>query len=121
MMQTRFEFTLPLGYLDSEGRVHRQGEMRLATARDEIESAADPQVEANEAWLPAVLLSRVVTRLGAYAPVPPEVIADLFAADFAYLEDLYLQVNTAPGAPVPAVCPQCGYRFQVSLPPLEDA
>ncbi len=120
-MQTRFEFTLPLGYPDSEGRVHRDGEMRLATARDEIESAADPQVEANETWLPVVLLSRVVTRLGDYAPVPAEVIADLFAADFAYLEDLYLRVNTAPGASVPAVCPQCGHAFEVSLPPLENA
>ncbi len=120
-MQTRFEFILPLGYTDAEGNLHRRGEMRLATARDEIESLEDPRVQANEAWLPAVLLSRVVTRLGALSPLTPEIIAALFAADFSYLEDLYLQVNTAPAMSVPAVCPQCGHAFEAHLPPLEAA
>ncbi|WP_210534605.1 hypothetical protein [Thermosulfurimonas marina] len=35
MLQTEFEFTLPKGYVDEEGRLHRQGVMRLATAADE--------------------------------------------------------------------------------------
>ena len=36
MLQTEFEFTLPLGYADAEGTLHRTGTMRLATAADEI-------------------------------------------------------------------------------------
>ena len=36
MLQTEFEFTLPLGYQDDEGNLHREGVMRLATAADEI-------------------------------------------------------------------------------------
>ena len=39
-MQTEFEFTLPKGYVDGEGNVHRNGVMRLATAADEILSTA---------------------------------------------------------------------------------
>ena len=35
-MQTEFEFTLPKGYVDSSGEVHKHGKMRLATAADEI-------------------------------------------------------------------------------------
>ena len=36
-LQTEFEFTLPKGFVDSSGTLHRAGTMRLATARDEIE------------------------------------------------------------------------------------
>ena len=34
--RTEVEFTLPKGYLDEHGVLHRQGVMRLATAADEI-------------------------------------------------------------------------------------
>ena len=36
MFQTEFEFTLPCGYLDEDGTLHRDGVMRRATAADEI-------------------------------------------------------------------------------------
>ena len=36
MLTTEFDFTLPRGLVDDEGGVHRQGVMRLATAKDEI-------------------------------------------------------------------------------------
>ena len=35
MIQTEFPFTLPVGYQDEEGSLHRDGTMRLATAADE--------------------------------------------------------------------------------------
>ena len=35
-METVYEFTLPKGYVDGNGEVHRRGKMRLATAGDEI-------------------------------------------------------------------------------------
>ncbi len=63
-IQTEFEFLLPRGFIDSQGSLHRTGRMRLATAMDEIEALQDPRVQANEAYLPVVLLSRVVTQLG---------------------------------------------------------
>ncbi len=36
MFQTEYEFTLPKGYVDDEGNLHRNCVMRLATAADEI-------------------------------------------------------------------------------------
>ena len=47
MLRTEHEFTLPMGYLDEEGTLHREGVMRLATAADEafrvrIDEAINP-------------------------------------------------------------------------------
>ncbi len=65
------EFTLPKGYLDSTGILHRRGVMRLATAADEILPLRDPRVQQNEAYLAIIVLARVITRLGDLASVTP--------------------------------------------------
>ncbi len=77
MFQTEVEFTLPLGYLDADGTLHRDGVMRLATAADEILPLKDPRVQQNPAYLIVILLSRVVTRLGGVGQVTPKVIESL--------------------------------------------
>ena len=69
--------------------------MRLAIARDEVEPLEDPRAAANPAYVSITLLSRVVTRLGSISPVTPTVIQGLFASDFAYLQQMYLQLNEA--------------------------
>ncbi len=94
-MQTEFDFTLPWGYLDESGQVHQHGRIRLALARDEIEAMHEAQQRGNTAYLPVYLLARVVLRLGGYTQVTPALIEHLFAADLAYLSELYLQLNTA--------------------------
>lgn len=118
VLQTDFVFQLPRGYIDASGQVHREGQMRLATALDEIESLADPRVQANEAYLPVVLLSRVITRLGSLEFVSPQVIAGLFASDLVYLEELYLHINSAGRLVVDAVCPHCSRHFELQTAPL---
>ena len=105
-MKTEFEFTLPRGYIDSSGQIHRTGYMRLATAQDEIESLQDPRVLANEAYLPVVLLSRVVTRLGNLPVITPKIIETFFTADLASLEDTYLRLNSHQKVILGAICPQ---------------
>ncbi len=93
-LQTEFEFTLPKGYVDSSGTLHRAGTMRLATARDEIEPLRDPRVAgADDPFLTVIVLSRVVTRLGTLSQVTPKEIENLFAADLAFLQDLYGIIN----------------------------
>ena len=92
-LATEFEFTLPKGYLDSDGNLHRTGVMRLATARDEIEPLRDPRVADNDAYLTVAILARVVTELGTLPEVSTWTIEGLFAADMAYLQDLYGIVN----------------------------
>ena len=92
-LATEYEFTLPKGYLDGDGTLHRTGVMRLATARDEIEPLRDPRVAQNEAYLTVAILARVVTQLGTLPEVTTRTIEGLFAADMAYLQDLYGIVN----------------------------
>ena len=100
---TEFSFTLPRGYLGSDGTVHRRGVMRLATARDEIEPLRDPRVQgADDPYLTIIVLSRVVTELGSLSAVTPREIENLFAADLAFLQDLYGVVNFGSTADVRA-------------------
>ncbi|HSV84402.1 MAG TPA: phage tail assembly protein [Ramlibacter sp.] len=106
MFQTEFEFTLPCGFLDEDGTLHRDGVMRRATAADEILPMKDARVQSNEAYLIVILLSRVVTRLGSVSQVNPKVIEQLFATDLAYLQGLYNRINTLDEAA--DTCPHCG-------------
>src|SRR3954468_18731537 len=93
-LQTEFDFTLPKGYVDSTGTLHRVGTMRLATARDEIEPLRDPRVSGpDDPFLTVIVLSRVVSRLGSLSQVTPREIENLFAADLAFLQDLYGIIN----------------------------
>jgi hypothetical protein len=109
MFQTEFEFTLPVGFLDAEGHLHREGTMRLATAADEILPLKDPRVQSNASYLVVILLSRVITRLGSVSHITPKVIEGLFAADLAYLQDLYNRINHGEGPGV--TCPHCQKEF----------
>jgi hypothetical protein len=92
-LQTEFPFTLPKGYVDISGTLHREGVMRLATARDEIEPLRDPRVKENETFHTLIVLARVVTRLGTLDQVTPQTIEDLFVSDLTFLQDLYEAVN----------------------------
>jgi hypothetical protein len=118
-LESDITFNLPHGYMDATGQVQRQGRMRLATALDEIESVQDPRVQSNEAYLPVVLLSRVIIQLGDISPVPQVIIEQLYVSDLAYLEDLYLRLNAYDRVLVGAVCPNCSKAFQMQVAPLE--
>jgi len=114
-LQTEFPFTLPRGYVDGDGNLHKQGTMRLATAMDEISPLRDLRVKANQAYLAVPLLARVITRLGNLAEVNTGVIENLFSADFAYLQNFYVQINENGTEKIPALCPQCNHKFEVDL------
>src|SRR5205085_8289249 len=103
------------GYVDDEGNVHREGRMRLATARDEILPQRDPRVRENEAYLTVILLSRVVTRLGSISQVTPATIEGLFASDLAFLQDLYRRVNSEGHTQLAVTCPSCQAPFTVDM------
>jgi hypothetical protein len=115
MLQTEFPFELPLGLADPEGRLHRQGVMRLATAFDEIAPLKDPRVQANPAYALVILLSRVVTSLGTLEHINPKTIEGLFAGDLAYLQDLYRRINENGRNVAHARCPHCDRDFELEL------
>lgn len=113
-LQTEFEFTLPQGYVDGEGSLHKQGVMRLATAKDEILPQKDPRVVSNPAYLSVILLSRVVTQLGNLEDVTPVVIENLFIQDLSYLQELYSKINEG-GVLFETTCPYCNKKHEVRL------
>jgi hypothetical protein len=103
-LQTEFGFTLPKGYVDGDGVLHRQGTMRLATARDEIEPLRDARVTgADDPYLTILVISRVISSLGTLRQVTPNEVEGLFAADLAFLQDLYGIINFGDPADVEAL------------------
>ena len=114
-LQTEFEFTLPRGYVDSEGNLHKDGVMKLATAADEIYPLKDMRVKSNQAYLVIVLFSRVITRLGTLTDITPTVIERLFSADLAYLQDFYRHINENGSSYYLATCPECNHSFEMDI------
>jgi len=114
-LKTEFEFTLPRGYVDSEGNLHKTGIMRLATAADEIAPLRDPRVKSNQAYLVIILLSRVITRLGQISDVTPKHVEGLFSGDLAYLQRFYRKINEDGSSHVSVECPSCQTRFEVDF------
>lgn len=111
MFQTEFDFTLPCGYLDEDGSLHRDGVMRRATAADEILPLKDPRVVKNPAYLVVILLSRVITRLGGVQQINPHIIENLYATDLAYLQNLYNEINSLDEGREALICPECRHEF----------
>jgi hypothetical protein len=117
---TEFPFTLPRGFVDSEGRLHKKGIMRLATAKDEVTPLQDHRVKANPGYLAVILLARVVTRLGDLEQIYPQVIEDLPVADFAYLQSLYRRINQEGHNQLKVTCPECNKTFEVEAEPVGE-
>ena len=117
-LQTQFPFSLPKGYVDEDGQLHRTGVMRLATGRDEIEPLRDVRVADNEAYLTVVMLARVITELGSIRPVTTNVVEGLFAVDLAYLQEFYGVINF--GDPAELADLEAAYRHPLSRPAPEQ-
>jgi hypothetical protein len=121
---TEIEFTLPKGFIDETGALHRSGVMRLATGADEILPQRDPRVQANPAYFIIIVLARVITRLGSLPEVDTRVVESLFAADLEHLRRLYEQVNAAEDSEPALAVPQSmnGYAAPAGgLVPLGEA
>jgi hypothetical protein len=114
-IQTEFEFELPIGYVDKEGNLHKHGTMRLATAMDEITPLNDMRVQSNDAYLVIVLLARVITSFGTLKHINTGVIENLFAADLAFLQAFYQQINETGKTIHEETCPHCGKTMEVDL------
>jgi hypothetical protein len=114
--RTEFPFRLPKGFVNPDtGELERDGIMRLATARDEIEPLQDYRVQSNRAYLVILLLSRVVSKLGSVQRITPTTIENLFSTDLAYLQEFYRKINEE-GQPLHHVaCPSCQAEFDVDM------
>ncbi len=113
--ETEFAFTLPRGFVDRSGTVHREGIMRLANAGDEILPLRDPRVQQNPGYLTIILLARVITKLGTLPTVDTNVVERLYTMDLAYLQDLYQRINTMEMPVYKTICPHCGEEIEVPI------
>jgi hypothetical protein len=103
-LRTEFPFTLPKGYIDGEGNLHRHGTMRLSTARDEIEPLRSRDIAGpDDPYLTILVLARVITELGSLPQITAVDVENLFAADLAFLQDLYGIINFGDPADVEAL------------------
>ena len=113
--KTQYPFRLPRGFVDEEGKLHRDGVMRLATARDEILPLQDYRVQSNRAYLVIVLLSRVMTKLGDLQMITVDTIENLFSTDLAYLQEFYRKINEEGSTKVHTTCPSCKSEFDIDM------
>ena len=113
--EVEYPFTLPRGYLDKEGNLHKEGVMRMATAADEILPLKDPRVQQNPGYISIILLARVVTKLGTLPAVDTRTIENLFTMDLAYLQDLYQKINTMEMPSYKGICPHCGKEVDIPV------
>ncbi|HRV96187.1 MAG TPA: phage tail assembly protein [Anaerolineae bacterium] len=119
-LQTEFEFSLPRGYVDPDGNLHRHGVMRLATAMDEIAPLRDARVQDNQAYIVVILLSRVIVKLGNLTQITPNMVENFFTADLNYLQTLYRQINEDGVSRLTIACPECGSQVELDLASLGE-
>ena len=114
-LRTEFAFVLPRGYVDEHGRTHREGVMRLATARDEIAPQVDPRVRANPAYLTVLLLERTVTHLGDLPSVDSTSSSGSTHPTCRSSRISIVAINQEGHSEAAVACPACGHEFTVDL------
>ncbi len=112
--KTEIDFLLPRGYLDESGTLHREGSMRMATAKDEIHAQGNPYGAHNDAKIVVRLLARVITKLSTVT-VDETIIENLFTIDYAYLQEIYTRLNGSGQTAIQITCPECNHQFTEEL------
>lgn len=115
MFKVEHDFILPIGFLDASNRLHREGTMRMITAKDEIEISNDPRIKKNPSYLPILSLARVITRLGQVKEITPDLIENLFQIDYVFLQELYNRINQSASLEWHQTCPHCGAEKALDL------
>jgi hypothetical protein len=115
MLQTEYDFKLPFGLPDGDGKLQRDGKMRMATAADELMPLRDPRVKDTPEYLIVIIVSRVILNIGAIREITPDVTERLFVQDLAYLQDLYNRINQTDSPVYEGACPECGKTVKIPI------
>ena len=86
-------FTLPDGYRDAGGTLHREGVLAAATVGDEIAALRDFRVYLRAGNFLEVMLARTRVRLGDLTRIDVGVVERLSALDRSYLQRIYEGLN----------------------------
>ncbi len=102
-----FDFELPVGYMDDDGRIHRLATLRKMTGHEEA-LLADRKLRHNGGVLVTELLSSCLRQLGELKPVDRQVVSQLSSADRNYLLLQLRKITFGNELETTYVCPACG-------------
>lgn len=94
---TDYDFTLPRGYRDRDGNLHRQGVMRRQIVADEMMPLRDKRVPPTPEELFIYKLSCGMVQLGTLKAVSREMIEEMSPEDRNYLQDVYNRIHAVGG------------------------
>lgn len=108
-----FEFELPIGHVDSDGRVHRTAVLRKMTGRDEA-VMTDRRNRNNGARMVSELLGNCLVRVGEVEKPGTRVAQEMYSADRHYLLLKLREVTFGPEMPASYSCPSCKESTQLT-------
>jgi hypothetical protein len=113
-MLRRRDWVLPVGYVDAQGRLHKQAELAPLTGREEELLA---QEDRPAAGLVTELLSRCVKRIGAISDITLQLMRELTVADRQYLLLMLRQLSFGDRvqATLPCPWPGCGKGVDIDF------
>jgi hypothetical protein len=109
------ELTLPIGYLDEEGRLQRTAVLRKMTGREEA-ILADRRFQRNGGKLVTELLHSCLVRLGEVPKNGASMVSSLYSVDRNYLLIKLRSITFGPELQAKYTCPSCNENVSV----LED-
>ncbi len=107
-----FEFTLPVGFVDSEGNLHRNVTLRKMTGREES-ILADRRLHKNGGRLVTELLQSSITRLGSLDRGFATAVSKMYSADRNFLLIKLRSITFGPEMQATYSC-SCGESISVS-------
>ena len=104
--QTGFEFELPVGYVDDDGRVHRTAVLRKMTGREEA-IMADRRNRNSGARMMSELLASCLLELGAVSSPGLAAVQKLYSADRYFLLLKLREITFGSDLSATYACPTC--------------
>lgn len=101
-----FEFDLPIGHVDADGRLHKKAALRKMTGRDEA-VIADKSNRNNGARLITELLANCLVRLGTIERPAKPLIQSLYSADRHFLLMKLREITFGAEMQATYACPTC--------------
>ena len=104
--------TLPIGYADDEGRVHRTVVLRKMTGREEA-ILADRRYQRNGGKLVTELLHSCIVRIGDLPKNGPSNVSGMYSADRNYLLLKLRMITFGPELEAGYTCPSCNENLRL--------
>src|SRR5262249_48578705 len=114
-VQREFEVTLPIGYTDPQGAIHRRVVLRKMTGREEA-ILADRKYQRNGGKLVTELLHSCIVGIGDLEKNGRGPVASMYSVDRNYLLLKLRSITFGPELEAAYTCPSCGE----SISTLED-